>query len=68
MKEILLSNTALKTQAEQWLQHEFYRTAVVLGIDIGLEGIGRVASARMRDRISTPGVIFAPDYGSKDTN
>ncbi len=40
MKEILLSNTALKGQSEQWLQHEFYRTAVVLGIDIGLEGIG----------------------------
>jgi hypothetical protein len=40
MKEIILPNTALKTQSEHWLPHEFYRTAVVLGIDIGLEGIG----------------------------
>src|ERR1035438_8644773 len=40
MKEVILSNTAMKAQSERWLQHEFYRTAVVLGIDIGLEGIG----------------------------
>src|SRR5260370_11994126 len=40
MKETILLNTVLKGQSEHWLQHEFYRTAVVLGIDIGLEGIG----------------------------
>src|SRR4051794_7698414 len=40
MKKIVLPNPALKLYSEQWLQHEFYRTAIVLGIDIGLEGIG----------------------------
>jgi hypothetical protein len=40
MNELMSPNTAWKTQSEYWLQHEFYRTAVVLGIDIGLEGIG----------------------------
>jgi len=40
MNELISPNTAWKTQSEYWLQHEFYRTAVVLGIDIGLEGIG----------------------------
>ena len=40
MDEIVLSNTAWKGQSDHWLQHEFYRSAVVLGIDIGLEGIG----------------------------
>ena len=40
MNEIVSPNTVSKSQSEYWLQHEFYRTAVVLGIDIGLEGIG----------------------------
>src|ERR1035441_3999193 len=40
MNEIIAPNTALKALSEYWLQHEFYRTAIVLGIDIGLEGIG----------------------------
>lgn len=40
MKQVFLPNPALKKQTEHWLQHDFYRTAVVLGIDIGLEGIG----------------------------
>ena len=30
----------MKALSEHWLEHEFYRTAIVLGIDIGLEGIG----------------------------
>ncbi|MCX6928650.1 MAG: hypothetical protein NT154_36375, partial [Verrucomicrobia bacterium] len=40
MNELVSPNAALKAQSEYWVQHEFYRTAVVLGIDIGLEGIG----------------------------
>jgi hypothetical protein len=30
----------MKLQSDEWLKHDFYRNAVVLGIDIGLEGIG----------------------------
>ena len=40
MNEYILRQPDLKLQSEEWLKHEFYRSAVVLGIDIGLEGIG----------------------------
>ncbi len=40
MNKQSLPATALNSLTEEWLQHEFYRSAVVLGIDIGLEGIG----------------------------
>jgi CRISPR/Cas system Type II protein with McrA/HNH and RuvC-like nuclease domain len=40
MNEYILRDTDRKPLAEEWLKHEFYRSAVVLGIDIGLEGIG----------------------------
>ncbi len=32
--------TTLKQVLDHWQEHDFYRSAVVLGIDIGLEGIG----------------------------
>jgi hypothetical protein len=34
------SLAAMKQVTSHWQEHDFYRTAVVLGIDIGLEGIG----------------------------
>lgn len=40
MDEYTLCTDNLQPIADQWLNHEFYRSAVVLGIDIGLEGIG----------------------------
>jgi len=40
MNEYILREPDRKPLAEEWLNHEFYRSAVVLGIDIGLEGIG----------------------------
>jgi hypothetical protein len=40
MNEYILRATDRQPLAEEWLNHEFYRSAVVLGIDIGLEGIG----------------------------
>ncbi|MEI8063979.1 MAG: hypothetical protein WCH84_07940, partial [Verrucomicrobiota bacterium] len=40
MNEYILREPDRKPLSDEWLKHDFYRTAVVLGIDIGLEGIG----------------------------
>ena len=60
MKEILLTNTSLKTQSEHWLQHEFYRTAIVLGIDIGLEGIGLYLRNGLREIYARSVILELP--------
>ena len=40
MKHNSLTPTIFKERTNQWQEHDFYRSAVVLGLDIGLEGIG----------------------------
>src|SRR5260370_42678750 len=61
MKETILLNTVLKGQSEHWLQHEFYRTAVVLGIDIGLEGIGLYLRRGTTEVFARSGVMELPE-------
>ena len=40
MNEYILRDTDRQPLVDEWLKHDFYRSAVVLGVDIGLEGIG----------------------------
>ena len=40
MKHASLPTTTFRERTRQWQEHEFYRSAVVLGLDIGLDGIG----------------------------
>lgn len=40
MKRISLPVTTLAEQARKWNESDFYKSAVVLGLDIGLDGIG----------------------------
>jgi hypothetical protein len=40
MKHTSLNPPVSKERARQWQEHDFYRKAVVLGLDIGLDGIG----------------------------
>lgn len=40
MKHTSLAPSIFKERTQQWQQHDFYSKAVVLGLDIGLDGIG----------------------------
>jgi hypothetical protein len=40
MKHTTLAVATLQERAKHWQENEFYRDAIVLGLDIGLDGIG----------------------------
>jgi hypothetical protein len=47
MKHTTIPAATMQERAKNWLEHDFYRSAIVLGLDIGLDGHG--------DRAPTPG-------------
>jgi len=40
MKHTTLPVATMQERAKNWLENEFYRSAIVLGLDIGLDGLG----------------------------
>lgn len=40
MKHTILPAADMQARAKTWLENDFYRSAVVLGLDIGLDGLG----------------------------
>ena len=40
MKHTTLPAATMQERAKNWLESDFYSSAIVLGLDIGLEGIG----------------------------
>ncbi len=40
MRHTALSSAIFQERTKQWQENEFYRAAIVLGLDIGLDGIG----------------------------
>lgn len=61
MKEYVLSKPDHRPLAEEWLQHEFYRSAIVLGIDIGLEGIGIYLRRGLHEVFARSVILDLPD-------